>query len=299
MTRHTTTLVAGFTAFLAILVPIIAAAPQPNDAAQLKAAQEERIKIFEVLLKSVTSRYKAGILSYAELYPAQRELCNAKLDATDDPDKRIAVLTQLLEAAGDQLKHQQNNVSRGIGNNEENTFRANAEYLRIKIQLLRERAKSKAMATQSAEVASGISWGDWCAGWSMRLCATKATWTHDELPEFTIDLRKRETGEPDAVQQTLHNWLLDVDGRRFRLAIFTTSREHKQVFEPGVARQGFLTFRFHRDESGLDIQTGEGGTWINSYRLEPVGKDGQVLSHPKPDEYFQWTPGKHLVRVAL
>ena len=144
-----------------------------------------------------------------------------------------------------------------------------------------------------------VPWGDWYAGWSMRLRATKATWTHDELPEFTIDLRKRETGEPDAVQQTLHNWLLDVDGRRFRLAVFTTSREHKQVFEPGVARQGFLTFRFHRDETGLHIRTGEGGAWINSYRLDPVGKIGQVLSHPKPDEHFQWTPGKHLVRVAF
>ncbi|MGO9111323.1 MAG: protein kinase domain-containing protein [Thermoguttaceae bacterium] len=154
-------------------------------------------------------------------------------------------------------------------------------------------------SAQSAEAASAVSWGDWYAGWSMRLRATKATWTRDELPEFSIDLRKREAGEPDAVRQTLHNWLLEVDGRRFRLAIFTTSREHKQVFEPGVARLGFLTFRFHRDESGLDIQTGEGGTWINSYRLDPVGKDGQVLSHPKPDERFQWTPGKHLVRVAF
>ena len=155
MTRHTTTLVAGFMAFLVGLVPIIAAESQPkagnDDAAQLKVAQEERIKIFEVLLRSVTSQYKAGIVSYAELYPAQRELCNAKLDATDDPDKRIAVLTQLLEAAGDQLKHEQNDVSRGIGNNEENTFRANAEYLRVKIQLLRERAKDRATPNHTSQ----------------------------------------------------------------------------------------------------------------------------------------------------
>ena len=58
MTRHTTTiLVAGFMAFLAILVPVIAAEPQPkagnDDAAQLKAAQEERIKLLSDLEKQL------------------------------------------------------------------------------------------------------------------------------------------------------------------------------------------------------------------------------------------------------
>ena len=61
-----------------------------------------------------------------------------------------------------------------------------------------------------------VPWGDWNASWSVRLRAAKATWTSEELPEFTIDLRKREKGEPDSVRQTLDNWLLDVDGRRFR-----------------------------------------------------------------------------------
>ena len=146
---------------------------------------------------------------------------------------------------------------------------------------------------------SDVPWGDWNASWSLRLRAAKATWISAELPEFTIDLRKRETGEPDAVRQTLHNWLLIVDERRFRLAIFTTSWEHKQLFELGTTRQGFIAFHFHRDRTGLHIRTGKNGEWINSYALDPVGKDGQVLSHPKPEEHFEWTPGKHVVRVAF
>ena len=97
---------------------------------------------------------------------------------------------------------------------------------------------------------SDVPWGDWNAGWSVRLRAAKSTWTSEELPEFTIDLRKRETAEPDTVWQTLDNWLLEVDGRRFRFDVFTTSWEHKQVFEPGTARLGFITFHFHRDETG-------------------------------------------------
>ena len=130
-------------------------------------------------------------------------------------------------------------------------------------------------------------------------CAAKTAWTSAEMPEFTIDLRKRETGDPDAVRQTLHNWLLDVDGRRFRLAIFTTSWESNQLFDLGTTRQGFITFHFHRDEAGLHIRTGKDGEWINSYMLDPVGKDSLVLSHPKPEGHFEWTPGKHVVRVAF
>ncbi len=162
--------------------------------------------------------------------------------------------------------------------------------------------ESQALTEQRDSSISAAPWGDWNAGWRVRLRAAKATWASEELPEFTVDLRKQKTAEPDAVQQSLHNWLLDVDGRRFRLRIFTTSREHKQVFEPGTTRQDFIAFRFHKDEkdeAGLHVRTGEGGNWINSYELDPIGKDGQVLSHPKPEDRFQWTAGKHVVKIAF
>ena len=157
--------------------------------------------------------------------------------------------------------------------------------------------RAKAAVTTAAR--SDAAWGDWNVSWSVRLRAAKTNWTSEQLPEFTIDLRKRENAEPDAVQQTLHNWLLDVDGRRFRLCISSTSEEHTKTFEPGTAREGFITFHFHRDETGLHIRTGKDGTWINSYALQPVEKDGQVLSQSKPGEHLQWSPGKHVVRIAF
>ena len=121
------------------------------------------------------------------------------------------------------------------------------------------------------------------------------------MPEFMIDVRTREGqgSEPDVVHQSLHNWLLEVDGRRFRLGLFTTSWEHNRVFEPGTVCDGFVTFRFHRDDSGFHVRTGDNGRWINSYRLDPVGQDGHVLSHSKPQDRFRWLPGKHVVRIGF
>jgi hypothetical protein len=144
-----------------------------------------------------------------------------------------------------------------------------------------------------------VPWGDWNAGWSARLRAAKNTWTLEELPEFTVDLRKRDKGEPDVVRQSLHNWWFEVDERRFRFSLFTTSWEHNKVFEPGTTQEGFVTFRFHRDETGLHVQTTDGGKWINSYNMDPLGQDGQVLSGPPPAESFEWTRGKHVVRMAF
>lgn len=156
------------------------------------------------------------------------------------------------------------------------------------------RAKATATATKS-----DVPWGDWNGGWSVRLRPAKTNWAVGELPEFTVDLRKRETGEPDAVGQTMHNWRLDVDGQRFNLSIRSTAEEHKKTFEPGTALEGFVMFHIHRDDKGLEIRNGENRGWGNSYALQPIGKDGKILSQAKPEESLKLTPGKHIVRVAF
>jgi len=152
MTRRTLTLV-GFFAFLAILVPVIAAQPQPkagNDpAAEIKAAQEERIKLLKDVAEIVKLQYdNATITNYADVYAAERELCNATVDVTDDPEKRIALLTRLLEAADAWVKVQQGHKAGGTVTDIE-AFTAKAECLRVTIQLLQERAKIKNHAAQS------------------------------------------------------------------------------------------------------------------------------------------------------
>ena len=152
----------------------------------------------------------------------------------------------------------------------------------------------------AASVSSNVPWGDWNAGWSVRLRADKSVWTSEEEPQFTVDLRKREKGEPDAKRPSLHNWVLDVDGRRFRLGLFSTSWEPKQLFELGTTREDFIVFRFCRDQKrGLEVHTIKNGAVVNFYSLDPIGKDGHVLSHPKPENRFEWLPGKHVVRIAF
>ncbi|NLF07144.1 MAG: protein kinase [Pirellulaceae bacterium] len=147
---------------------------------------------------------------------------------------------------------------------------------------------------------SDVPWGEWSVGWSLRLRPVKTAWTVDQMPEFIIDLRKNKKGEPDVLQKSLHNWILEIDGRRFRLGQFTTSWEHNQVFELGSVSAPFMAFRFHRDKDRLEIRTtGPEGDWINSYSIDPLGKDGHPLSHPEDKDIFRWTPGEHKVRIIF
>jgi hypothetical protein len=159
---------------------------------------------------------------------------------------------------------------------------------------------ASASGIEKAAASPELPWGDWNSNWSLRIRTDKNVWASDELPEFAVDLRRREV--PDggiAIHRTLHNWILEVNGRRFRLGVFTTSREKNFLFqESETTANAFETFHFHRDESGLHIRTGENRGWINSYTLDPIGEDRKVMSNPGPESHFQLTPGKHLVRIA-
>jgi hypothetical protein len=138
---------------LAVLAPTIAAAPQPtagDDASELKATQEERIKVLTELVDGLTSQYKSGTVEFGQVVAAENELCNALLDATDDPDKRIALLTKQLDRAGESLKVTQARHDAGTV-----TFvdvaRAKSQYLELKIKLLRERSRKKSAAPIAAK----------------------------------------------------------------------------------------------------------------------------------------------------
>ena len=125
-------------------VPPPAAAAEPaakasNDvAAEIKAARGERIKVLADIVEIVTSQYKAATADFAQVFSAENDLYNARLDATDDPEKRIALLTKHLAKAGELVEYRQQQVRSGtVGETE--VLRAKSLCLEIKIRLLRER----------------------------------------------------------------------------------------------------------------------------------------------------------------
>ena len=144
--RTTTTAMAGFLILLAVTIQAVAAEPRPtasgDDTAQLKTLLDERVKVLTQLVEVLTSHYKLGFIGLPQLLSAENELCNALLDSTDDPEKRVALLTKQLDNA--------NNI-RGITQGRRqagqvdvaDVYRAESLYLDIKIKLLRERNRKR------------------------------------------------------------------------------------------------------------------------------------------------------------
>ena len=85
-----------------------AAEPQPKasdeDSAQLKSLRAERIKVLAQLVEVLTGEYRVSTADFNQLFSAENELCNALLDSTDEPEKRVALLTKQVEQANDFLK---------------------------------------------------------------------------------------------------------------------------------------------------------------------------------------------------
>lgn len=136
----------GFLILLATMVPASAAGPQPkasdNDAAQLKAVQDERIKVLNQLVVVLTAHYKAGTCDVARVFAAENDLCNALLDSTDKPEKRVALLTKEVDKAKGLIKITEARFDTGIAT-QADVLQAKSLYLGLKIKLLRERNKKK------------------------------------------------------------------------------------------------------------------------------------------------------------
>ena len=141
--RTTTTAMAGFLIFLAVTA--FAAEPQPktsdNDATALKALQEERIKVLTQLVEVLTGEYRVSTVGFNQLFSAENELCNALLDSTDEPAKRVALLTKQVEQANDILKTMQARFEAGTVSRAD-ILRAKSLCLGVRIKLLKERGKT-------------------------------------------------------------------------------------------------------------------------------------------------------------
>jgi len=104
-----------------------------------KTAQAERVKILNALVEMLSSQYKSGNVDLAQVCSAENELCNALLDSTDDPEKRVALLTKQLDKANSLLKSTQALFDHGIpGGTEIDLLRAKLLCQDIKTKLLRE-----------------------------------------------------------------------------------------------------------------------------------------------------------------
>ena len=146
MPRTAATAVAGLLFFLAAAAHSAGAeihrkANDP-DLDQIKALQEERIEVLTQLVKLTTTWYQMGQVTFNEVVSAQRELIAAKLDATDEPEKRVALLTQHLGLLAELLKLTEARQAAGRAA-QADVFQAKSLYLDAKIKLLRERRRHK------------------------------------------------------------------------------------------------------------------------------------------------------------
>jgi len=111
--------------------------PAGIDAAQPKAAQDERITVLTELVKAVAAEFQSGAANIAQVAAAENELCNALLDSTDEPEKRVALLTKQLDKMNRLVEVTQGQVKAGIAG-QADLLRAKSLCLSIKIKLLRE-----------------------------------------------------------------------------------------------------------------------------------------------------------------
>ena len=169
-----------------------------------------------------------------------------------------------------------------------------------------------------AALSNEAPWGDWKNDWSVRLTTAKTVWTVDDLPLFTIDVRKRE--EADEQPQSLCNWLLEVDKQQFSIVDDegekSDSAKTKQTFQPGKEIDAFATFGFYHGQTitssglgggpnppllftGLFTRQARNDVWTGKYSLIPSPMKTEGIDWDRAWQRFKWTPGKHVVRVAF
>ena len=139
--------------FPTVLYSAAALRQKANDdnAAQRKAAQDERITVLTQLLQVMTSQHDSGTADVAQVCSAEKELCDALLDSTDNPEKRVALLTKQLDKANDFLRIEQARFDSGTLS-QADLLRAKSLHLALKIKLLRERNTKRAVAEEEPAI---------------------------------------------------------------------------------------------------------------------------------------------------
>jgi hypothetical protein len=150
MKRFTSGSVSG----VLVAIPLIWACPSAagqsrnkaeDEAAEVKSLQKELIATLSQKVDVLTRQNQSRTADYDQVCMAQMELYDAKLDATDKPDERVALLEEQLRMAESAQKLTETRFATGQVT-EANVLSAKSLYLKIKIRLVRERGKQKAKA---------------------------------------------------------------------------------------------------------------------------------------------------------
>ena len=142
--RIAVTVMSGLLILLTLVVRSTTAEPQSkpkdDDAAQLKSLQDERVDVLTQLVKVTMAYCEQGTCRIEEGISAQNQLMAAQLDSTDEPEKRVALLTQQVELASTLLKMAEQRHEAGLITIAD-VYRARSCLLDVKIRLLRERTQ--------------------------------------------------------------------------------------------------------------------------------------------------------------
>ena len=147
MKRYLTTTALSCVLVLSSL--LAAAAQQPkttrDSAAEIKSLQEKRIEVLQKLVKVCDSQQRVGALPFESVAAAQYELIDAQLDATNKPKERVVLLEQELKVAEHVQRYLEGKYKAGFKSFEADLLRAESQCLSVKIELLRERSRLKAV----------------------------------------------------------------------------------------------------------------------------------------------------------
>jgi hypothetical protein len=110
---------------------------------KLEQVRKERIESLELLVKVLEMQSKAGTAKFTEYMDSQEDLIQAKLEATGEPEERIALLKEQLKVADDAFTYAEKVVKVGREGSEVLFLRAKAHRLNAEINLLKEIEKNE------------------------------------------------------------------------------------------------------------------------------------------------------------
>lgn len=120
------------------------------DAGTIATVQKERIEALQELVKFCMQQFKHGTTPFDSVASAQEELINARLDATDKGDERVALLTEQLKVADSMLHYIDVRYRAAAGATRADFLRAKSHYLQVKIKLLQEGSRPVASNPRAA-----------------------------------------------------------------------------------------------------------------------------------------------------
>ena len=109
---------------------------------KLEELQKERIEALEKIVPILKARLDVNVITITDFSKAQEEVIEAKLDATDKPNERIALLEEQLKIAQDCFKYVDGQYKAGFQQvTEADSLHATAHCLSIEIKLVKEQKK--------------------------------------------------------------------------------------------------------------------------------------------------------------